>query len=732
MYGVSTKSSYKQWDRRNLGEEEKKERRSSCGRVIRAPQRLEQDRIEGKPKYTQRQRERKLKETLAKSIKLTENLLKRMDKDSDDEEDIDDENIGRMARGGERPGKRIKMEANTQPKVKLEVERYGREFNGVPISPEQPLLVTGGVMKDYQLAGLNWVVNLRKVGANGILGDEMGLGKTLQTISLFCHLYEVEKDTGPFLVIAPLSTIANWQKEVRRFAPAVPCELLYPRREALDMWGQLEDKVPCPELGGREIGSVFITSYDTAIGLRNMLEDVKWSYVVVDEGHRIKNRDCRLVKYLKKMDSTNRLLLTGTPLQNNMAELWALLNFLQPDIFDDYEIFESWFNAKSLHEDKDEKDRLIQQEEKNGILASIHKIVGPFMLRRVKTEVELSLPPKTEVVVYCPFTQAQADQYKAFQGLLARTKKKVAKEEPMLGGNLGSYQMQYMVDLRSAVNHPYILQNPGTIDREIVNCCGKMQVLDQMLRRLMKDGHKTLIFSQMTRLLDVLVNYLEMSKIPFCMLDGRMSYMDRQEHVERFQNDPDVMVFLLSTRAGGLGINLTAADTCIIYDSDWNPQQDLQAQDRCHRIGQTKPVMVYRLVTKNTIDQVMVERAQAKRALERLIVHKDKFKSGAENLKKTGTSLATKEIMRLLVTEEVATTSIARPGQWGLGQEELDQLLDRTNNVDDLREKIGGGCKMEDDLQMLDYINPDKKFKCGKCRKAFKTGKERKNHECTA
>ena len=244
------------------------------------------------------------------------------------------------------------------------------------------------------------------------------------------------------------------------------------------------------------------------------------------------------------------------------------------------------------------------QEAKKNVLSTIHRIIAPFLLRRVKAEVELSIPPKAEVLVYCPFTEVQARQYKYFQSKLVKTKKEAEKEEPMLGGNLGRYSMQYMLDLRSAVNHPYILDNPGTQDHNLIDVCGKLQVLDQMLTRLMKDGHKTLVFSQMTRLLDILTTYLKMKGIPYCFLDGRMPYLERQQNVDKFTNDPNVMVFLLSTRAGGLGINLTAADTCIIYDSDWNPQADLQAQDRCHRIRQTKPVMVYRLVTKGTIDQV--------------------------------------------------------------------------------------------------------------------------------
>ena len=169
----------------------------------------------------------------------------------------------------------------------------------------------------------------------------------MQTISVFCQLYESEQKPGPFLVIAPLSTISNWQQEVKRFAPAAPVHLLYPQNVAEKWWDRLADTTPC-----KELASIFVTSYDMAIGIRRILDEVKWSFIVVDEGHRIKNRNCRLTTVLKSFESTNRLLLTGTPLQNNMRELWALLNFLQPDLFDDFEIFESWFSAKSLHEDK--------------------------------------------------------------------------------------------------------------------------------------------------------------------------------------------------------------------------------------------------------------------------------------------------------------------------------------------------------------------------------------------
>ena len=685
------------------------ERRTSSGRAVRPPNRLQQERVEGVARCTPEQREARLKETLAKSARLTQRLMKRLDQESDesgeegegtkegmlrrrkgrdgregrDSSDDSSDNERGLKGGGKRKkedGVCERKRRRVDSKSSLpELERRGRVWEGREVPEEQPALVTGGIMKPYQLEGLRWVASLRGLGANGILADEMGLGKTLQTIALFCHLYETELEAGPFLVVAPLSTIANWEKEVRRFAPAVPCTLLYPVERARRMWGELEELVECAALG-RPVGQVFITTYDAAIGARAVLHEVAWSYVVVDEGHRIKNKKCRLATVLANLSSDNRLLLTGTPLQNNLNELWTLLNFLQPEIFNDHEIFETWFNAKTLHEDADEKARLVAQEEKSSVLASIHRTIAPFLLRRVKAEVELSIPPKVEVVVYCPLTIAQAKQYLMIRDKLVRTKKKAARE----GEGLGSYVMQYMVDLRSAISHPFILDPPreAASAEAMVEVCGKLQVLHQLLPRLRAAGHKTLIFSQMTRMLDILADYLDSSGIDYCSLDGRMGYQERQQNIERFTVEAGVMVFLLSTRAGGLGINLVAADTCIIYDSDWNPQADLQAQDRCHRIGQARPVMVYRLVTRDTIDQVMVERAQAKRTLERLVVHKDKFKSGAKNLKSTAKGLGTRELVEIMMSQEVVTTSTSGSQQWGLTEGELGSLLDRTRALE--------------------------------------------------
>jgi len=235
------------------------------------------------------------------------------------------------------------------------------------------------------------------------------------------------------------------------------------------------------------------------------------------------------------------------------------------------------------------------------------------------------------------------------------------------------------------VNHPYLIEYPVTEDGmfydsgpEMVDVCGKLQALDQMLSKLMKGGHKTLIFSQMTKMLDILGDYCNMKKWKFCRLDGGMNFIDRQAGIDKFNQDPDHMIFLLSTRAGGLGINLTAADTVIIYDSDWNPQQDLQAQDRCHRIGQTKPVMIYRLVTANTIDHKIVERAAAKRKLEKMVIHKSKFKAGAENLSASLQSISPQELLTLLDSKDYCGSMGLTAGQV-FSDQQLAQLLDRSD-----------------------------------------------------
>merc|ERR1719186_1155345 len=660
---------------------------------------------------------------------------------------------GRKSKGGEEPAskKRKTEDVVDQEEVKKNRNEKDRKFEGREIPSNQPLLLTGGIMRDYQLEGYEWMSTLWENGINGILADEMGLGKTIQTVALFCHMYEMGV-SGPFLVVAPLSTVPNWVNEFKRFAPKVPCVLYHGNlQERLVLRDKLSEVTSCDEVDGKPMMNVVVTSYEIAMNDRAAFSSIMWRYIVVDEGHRLKNMNCRLIRELKQYHSANRLLLTGTPLQNNLSELWSLLNFLLPEIFDDLRVFESWFNAKELHENTEEMARIAAQEQQNSILSTLHQILTPFLLRRVKTDVDLQIPPKKEVLVYCPLTSRQEEMYRAvvektikdlickdedkkkkvdvlpekrkrtavdysvflddreFEGSDDKFEAHIAKlteyrESLASSNNTASAYLNEMdrmaegsdknfsiksrmMDMRKSVNHPYLIEYPLTecgsfyaSGPDMIDICGKLQALDQMLVQLLKGGHKMLIFSQMTKMLDVLGDYCNMKKWKFCRLDGSMNFLDRQANIDKFNSDPEHSIFLLSTRAGGLGINLTAADTCIIYDSDWNPQQDLQAQDRCHRIGQTKPVMIYRLVTANTIDQKIVERAAAKRRLEKMIIHRSKFKAGAENVTNSLQSISAQELLSLLDSKDYcgAVSGEAKSGQV-FTQDQLDKLLDRSD-----------------------------------------------------
>lgn len=584
-------------------------------------------------------------------------------------------------------------------------------------SVRQPNLLTGGVMRSYQIAGFEWLKVLYENGVNGILADEMGLGKTVQCIALFAHLIEMGVP-GPYLIGAPLSTLPNWVAEFHRFTPSIPTILYHGSK---DQRMELRKQIKLRKNSeGYAAYPVIVTSYEVLMKDRAPLQKYCWKYIVLDEGHRIKNIKCRLVSELKRYQSVNRLLLTGTPLQNNLAELWSLLHFLLPEIFDNLQIFESWFDVGVLN-GKDANEQIVAQEQEKHILSMLHDILTPFLLRRMKCDVELFIPPKKELLVYAPLTPKQEEYYRAtvsrtiwqvigrqelssveqiseqedsgarYKTRRGRPKQVTSSIKPsdsFAAMSVANIKLQnIMMQLRKCCNHPYLLNfplDPRTgmvlIDEELIQHSGKLLVLDAMLPKLRERGHKVLLFSQMTMLLDILADYCELRGYSYGSLDGRMKLNARQEEMASFNKDPEIFLFLVSTRAGGLGLNLTGADTVIIYDSDWNPQCDLQAQDRCHRIGQTKPVVVYRLITANTIDQRIVERAASKRKLEKMIIHKDKFKNKAE---KSGKILNTNELLELLKSTDYDGVVKTRAAGQVFTEEEVEALLDRSDMMGD-------------------------------------------------
>ncbi|XP_048194619.1 lymphoid-specific helicase [Perognathus longimembris pacificus] len=609
-----------------------------------------------------------------------------------------------------------------------------RKYNGQPVPFQQPKYFTGGVMRWYQVEGMEWLRMLWENGINGILADEMGLGKTVQCIATIALMIQ-RGVPGPFLVCGPLSTLPNWMAEFKRFTPEIPTLLYHGTQQERQKLARKIHK----RTGTLQIHPVVITSFEISMRDRNALQHCYWKYLIVDEGHRIKNMKCRLIRELKRFNADNKLLLTGTPLQNNLSELWSLLNFLLPDVFDDLKSFESWFDITSLSETAED---IIAKEREQNVLHMLHQILTPFLLRRLKSDVALEVPPKREVVVYAPLSKKQEVFYTAIvnrtiakmfgssekesveltptgrpkrktrksvnysklddfpnelEKLMSEIQPEVDREKTVVEMNIPvesevNLKLQnIMMLLRKCCNHPYLIEYPidpvtqeFKIDEELVTNSGKFLILDRMLPELKKRGHKVLLFSQMTRMLDILMDYCQLRDFNFSRLDGSMSYTERENHMHSFNTDPDVFLFLVSTRAGGLGINLTAADTVIIYDSDWNPQSDLQAQDRCHRIGQTKPVVVYRLVTANTIDQKIVERAAAKRKLEKLIIHKNHFKGGQSGLNQPKTFLDPKELMELLKSRDYER-EVKGSREKVISNKDLELLLDRSDLIDQMK-----------------------------------------------
>jgi len=468
-----------------------------------------------------------------------------------------------------------------------------------------PAYIKNGQMRDYQIRGLNWLISLFENGINGILADEMGLGKTLQTISLLGYMKHHRNLPGPHIVICPKSTLTNWMAEFKKWCPSIRSVCLIGKQE------QRAALIRETLLPGE--WDVLVTSYEMCIREKAVLKKFAWRYLVIDEAHRIKNEKSKLSEIVREFRSANRLLLTGTPLQNNLHELWALLNFLLPDVFSSSEDFDAWFNTQNLVDGAESK-----------LVERLHSVLRPFLLRRLKAEVERRLLPKKEVKVYVGLSQMQRQWYTNI----------LMKDIDIVNGAGKSDKLRLLnilMQLRKCCNHPYLFDGaepgpPYTTDQHLADNCGKMVVLDKLLKYLKQQGSRVLIFSQMTRMLDILEDYCMWRGYQYCRLDGQTLHEDRQAQIDAYNMpDSDKFIFMLSTRAGGLGINLATADIVIIYDSDWNPQVDLQAMDRAHRIGQKKQVRVFRFITENTVEDRIIERAEMKLRLDAVVIQQGRL-----------------------------------------------------------------------------------------------------------
>ncbi|XP_035376360.1 chromodomain-helicase-DNA-binding protein 5 isoform X4 [Electrophorus electricus] len=486
---------------------------------------------------------------------------------------------------------------------------------------QQPWYIsaTGGTLHPYQLEGLNWLRFSWAQGTDTILADEMGLGKTVQTIVFLYSLYKEGHSKGPFLVSAPLSTIINWEREFEMWAPDFYVVTYTGDKESRGVIREneftFEDSAVKP---GRKVFRmkkdtpvkfhVLLTSYELITIDQAILGSISWACLVVDEAHRLKNNQSKFFRILNGYKIYYKLLLTGTPLQNNLEELFHLLNFLTPERFNNLDGFLEEF-ADISKEDQIKK---------------LHDLLGPHMLRRLKADVFKNMPAKTELIVRVELSPMQKKYYKF---ILTRNFEALNSKG---GGNQVSL-LNIMMDLKKCCNHPYLfpvaaVEAPvspnGSYDGNLlVKSSGKLTLLQKMLKKLKDEGHRVLIFSQMTKMLDLLEDFLEYEGYKYERIDGGITGGLRQEAIDRF-NAPGAQqfCFLLSTRAGGLGINLATADTVIIYDSDWNPHNDIQAFSRAHRIGQNKKVMIYRFVTRASVEERITQVAKRKMMLTHLVV----------------------------------------------------------------------------------------------------------------
>uniref|UniRef100_A0A3P9A7U7 Chromodomain helicase DNA binding protein 1-like n=1 Tax=Esox lucius TaxID=8010 RepID=A0A3P9A7U7_ESOLU len=449
--------------------------------------------------------------------------------------------------------------------------------------PISAVVFSGIQLRAYQLDGVRWLTQCLANQQGCILGDEMGLGKTCQTISLLLYLRGVLGQGGPFLILSPLSVMGNWRSEMERFSPCL---------KVLCYSGDKDKRAELQRDMDTTHYHVLLTTYEV---------------LVVDEAHRLKNHNSLLHKVLLEFSLGFRLLLTGTPIQNNLLEVYSLLAFIEPGLF-------------PLDQAEEFTSRYSHVQTQPALASELQSVLQPFLLRRVKSEVAADLPKKTELLMYHGLSALQKRYYKAI----------LMKDVDAFKNDQGNKTrlLNILMQLRKCVDHPYLFDGvepePFEMGEHLIEASGKLSLLDNMLGFLHQRGHRVLLFSQMTRMLDIVQDYMEYRGYSYERLDGSVRGEERNLAIKNFSSK-HVFVFLLSTKAGGVGMNLTAADTVIFMDTDFNPQNDLQAAARCHRIGQTRPVKVIRLLGRDTVEEIVYAQAVSKLRLTNIVIEEGRF-----------------------------------------------------------------------------------------------------------
>jgi len=447
-----------------------------------------------------------------------------------------------------------------------------------------------GELRDYQKAGYDWLNFLKDFSFGGILADDMGLGKTIQALCLLQN----EVNHGPRktnLIVAPTSVIFNWVREMERFTPEIKYLVHYGTRRTRDIRRLKKYQL-------------ILTTYGHLRRDINFLKDLTFNYVILDESQYIKNPQSETSKAVRLMDANHRLALTGTPVENNTMDLWAQFAFINPGLLGDQNFFKETFT------------RPIEKEQNVQVANSLRRLIFPFILRRTKEDVAKELPPKIENIIYSPMSEEQMKMYNKWR---VSYRESILEEIKSKGLNKSKFKvLEGLTKLRQIACHP------GLVDAKFVDSAGKFDALTDMVEEIISEDHKVLIFSQFVQMLHIIRRHFDGKNIPYAYLDG--STRDRQAAVDEFQNNENIRIFLISLKAGGTGLNLTAADYVVHYDPWWNPAVEMQATDRAYRIGQTRKVFAYKLISKDSVEEKIVKLQQRKRKLvESLISTEESF-----------------------------------------------------------------------------------------------------------
>ncbi|XP_028171235.1 DNA excision repair protein ERCC-6-like [Ostrinia furnacalis] len=499
-----------------------------------------------------------------------------------------------------------------------DVEKFQHLDQGLRI----PIFVWKQLYK-YQRTGVKWLWELHQVQSGGLLGDEMGLGKTVQIIAFLAGLSNTDSGIwgglGPSIIVAPCTVIYQWVSHFHYWCPYLRIAVLHNSGSHSGNHNKLIRDI-------HHSHGILLITYAGVVKYSKDLLGHKWHYIILDEGHKIRNPDTQVSKHVKKFDTPHKLLITGSPMQNSLQELWSLFDFMSPGLLGTHHAFMEYF-ANPITQGGYANATELQEATALEIAIALKKLITPYMLRRTKAEVQehIKLPEKNEQVLFCALSEEQRDLYMGY--LMGSTVRSILDKESRYGDPIRARVLVALSTLRKICNHPDLYLYEIEEDQAVLNDSfghwkrsGKMTVVNSLLKIWQKQGHRTLIFSQSRAMICILEQFLQNHNYKYLKMDGTVIVSQRQNLIKTFNENPEYLVFLSTTRVGGLGVNLTGADRVIIYDPDWNPATDNQAKERAWRIGQEKNVTVYRLLSAGTIEEKIYQRQIFKHFLSNRIL----------------------------------------------------------------------------------------------------------------